>query len=100
MRTDAKGRNAKFVGSAVAVSSGDFFHKVSVPSLNLMYGLVGIKCKEIDDDKARRVSAQIKNRCRTDLACCEARGWCHSGCWPPYLFQLTTSAQSALLLLH
>ena len=47
-----------------------------------------------------RISVQIKNRCRTDLACCEARGWCHSGCWPPYLFQLTPSARQALLLLH
>ena len=42
-----------------------------------------------------KLSAVIKNRCRADLACCEARGWCHSGCWPPYL-PLTPSAPSTL----
>ena len=42
-----------------------------------------------------KLSALNKNRCRADLACCEARGWCHSGCWPPYL-PLTPSAPSTL----
>ena len=73
------------------------FHKVSFHSLNVIDGK---RYKEIYDGKASGISAQIKNRCRTDLACCEARGWCHSGCWPPYLFQLTPSAQSVHLLLH
>ena len=62
--------------------------------------LIGKRSKEINDGKASAISAQIKNRCRTDLACCEARGWCHSGCWLPYLPLPLTPFEALLLLLH
>ena len=85
-------QNAWFDGFAIAVSSDNFFQTVF---LQFFECDLFREFKKVYDNKACWISAGIKNRCRTDLACCEARGWCHSGCWPPYL-PIKPSAPSTL----